>query len=225
MTTRVTIKSKTGSDIPGELAEPSGSDKAPSVVVVQEWWGVNDHIRDLTDRVAKEGFLVFAPDLYRGKATKDPTEASQLMNELDLMTAVQDVGAAVAYLKDHPRGNGKVGVMGFCMGGAVTLASACHLEGISAAVPFYGMPSADKVDYAKVTAPIMMHVAKRDEWVRVAKAEALDKEINDRGQSMVLHVYDADHAFVNDTRPEVYDKANAKLAWDRTMAFFRKHLA
>jgi carboxymethylenebutenolidase len=225
MTTRVTFKSKTGSEMSGELAEPSGSGKVPTVVLIQEWWGVNDHIRDLADRLAKEGFLVVAPDLYHGKTTKDATEAGKLMTELDTLAAVKDIAGAVAYLEAHPRGNGKVGVVGFCMGGALTLASACHVDGLSAVVPFYGIPPAEKVDYAKVTAPVMMHVAKRDEWVTVGKAEAIKKQLDDRGHPMELHVYDADHAFVNDTRPEVYSKDNAKRAWDQTTAFFKKHLA
>ncbi|MBN9163130.1 MAG: dienelactone hydrolase family protein, partial [Myxococcales bacterium] len=96
MTTRVTFKSKTGSDTSGELATPSGSDKAPAVVLIQEWWGVNDHIRDLADRLAAEGFLVVAPDLYHGKSTKDPAEAGKLMSELDAGAAVDDIAGAVA---------------------------------------------------------------------------------------------------------------------------------
>lgn len=225
MTTRVTFKSKAGRTVSGELATPSGSGKAASVVLIQEWWGVNDHIRDLTERLAAEGFLVVAPDLYHGKLTKDPTEAGKLMSELDTLAAVDDIAGAVAYLRAHARGNGKVGVTGFCMGGALSLAAASHIDGLSAVVPFYGIPPADKVDYATITAPILMHVAKRDEWVTVPKAQAVKKQLDDRGHPMQLEIYDADHAFMNDTRPEVYDKANAKLAWDRTVAFLKKHLA
>lgn len=224
MTTRVSFKSKSGSEVSGELAEPSGSDKAPAVVLLQEWWGLNDHIRSLVDRMAKEGFLVVAPDLYHGKVTKDPTEAGKLMSELDTMKAVDEIAGAVAYLKSHPRSNGKVGVMGFCMGGALSFASACHIEGLGAVVPFYGIPPADKVDYSKVTAPIMTHVAKNDEWVTVEKVEEIKKQLESRGHPIEVHVYDAQHAFVNDTRPEVYHAENAKLAWERTVAFFKKHL-
>jgi carboxymethylenebutenolidase len=224
MTTRVSFKSKTGGDASGELAEPSGSGKAPSVVLIQEWWGINDHVKDLTERLAKEGFLVVAPDLYHGKVTKDAAEAGKLMTELDTLNAVQEIAGAVAFLKEHPRGNGKVGVTGFCLGGALTLASACHIEGLSAAVSFYGIPPAEKVDYAKVTAPVMMHVAKKDDWVTPAKAEAVKKQLEDRKHPVELHLYDADHAFVNNTRPEVYDEKSAKVAWERTVAFFKKHL-
>lgn len=209
------------SGIEGELAEPSGSNKAPCLVLVQEWWGVNDHIRDLAQRFAKEGFVVLAPDLYHGTVTEDAGEASKLMTELDTLAAVKEIGAAVAHLKEHPRSNGKVGVTGFCMGGALTLASVSHLPDVAAGVAFYGIPPAEKVDYARITAPVMMHVGKRDNWVTPARAE----EVKAKVSSLELHVYDADHAFVNDTRPEVYDAASAKLAWDRTVAFFKKHLA
>lgn len=222
MTTRVTFQAKSGQKVEGELAEPAGSGKAGAVVLLQEWWGVNDHVRSLTDRLAKEGFLVLAPDLYHGKTTKDASEAGKMMTELDTMTAVDEIAGAVAFLKAHARANGKVGVTGFCMGGALTLASAAHIAGLSAAAPFYGLPPAEKVDYAKVTAPIQMHVAKNDEWVTVAKAEAVKAQIGDK---MELHVYDAQHAFVNDTRPEVHSPDNAKLAWGRMVAFFQKHLA
>lgn len=225
MTTRVTFESKTGSNISGELAEPSGSGNVPTIVLIQEWWGVNDHVRDLAGRLAKEGFLALAPDLYHGKTTKDAAEAEELMTALDTLAAIKDIAGAVAYLKNHPRGNGKVGVIGFCMGGALSFASACHIDGLSAVAPFYGIPPAEKVDYANVTAPIIAHFAKRDEWATVERAAAIKKRLDERGRTMELHVYDADHAFVNNTRPEVYDEASAKLAWERTMAFFEKHLS
>ncbi|MEZ4258242.1 MAG: dienelactone hydrolase family protein [Polyangiaceae bacterium] len=225
MTTRVDFKSRQGAPVQGELATPAGEGKAGAVVLVQEWWGVNDHIRSLVDRLAADGFVVLAPDLYHGKSTKDAAEAGAWMTELDTLTAVDEIAGAVGFLKEHARGNGKVAVMGFCMGGALSFASACHIDGLSAVVPFYGLPPAEKVDYAKVTAPILAHVAKQDEWVSVAKAEAVQKEITAGGAHMTLHVYDAQHAFVNDTRPEVYDAENAKLAWQRTVTFLKEHLS
>jgi carboxymethylenebutenolidase len=225
MISRVSFKSKNGGDVAGELAEPTGTGKVPTVVLIQEWWGVNGHIKDLAERMAKEGFLVVAPDLYHGKIAKNADEAGKMMTELDTLAAVKEIAGAVAFLKEHPRSNGKVGVMGFCMGGALSFASACHVEGLAAVAPFYGIPPAEKVDYAKVKAPIMTHVAKNDQWVTVEKAEAVKKQIESHGGAVELHVYDAEHAFVNDTRPEVHHPANAKLAWDRTVAFFKKHLS
>jgi carboxymethylenebutenolidase len=225
MTTRVTFRSKSGSETAGELAAPTGTDRVPCLVLIQEYWGVNDHIRSLVERMAKEGFLVIAPDLYHGKLAKDATEAGNLMAALDTADAVNDIAGSVAFLKEHARSNGKVGVLGFCLGGALSFASACHIEGLGAVVPFYGVPPAAKVDYAKVTAPIMAHFAKHDEWATVAKAEEIKQQLEAGGHTMELHVYDAKHAFVNDTRPEVHDPTQAKLAWDRTVAFFKTHLA
>jgi carboxymethylenebutenolidase len=225
MTKRVPFQSRKGDPISGELAEPAGDAKAPGVVLVQEWWGVNDHVRSLATRLADEGFLVVAPDLYHGKVTKDADEALRLMTALDTLTAVDEIAGAAAFLKAHPRGNGKAAVIGFCLGGALSFAAACHVEGLSAVVPFYGLPAADKVDFGKVTAPIMAHFARSDDWATVAKAEEIKKKLDDRGHPIELHVYDAQHAFMNDTRPEVYDERNAKLAWDRSVAFLKKHLA
>lgn len=229
MSTNVSFKGNGGSDVAdvsGALAEPSGTGKAPAIVLVQEYWGINGHIESLADRLASEGFLVVAPDLYHGKIAKDAAEAGQLMTALDTMQAMKEIGATAAFLKNHPRSNGKVGVVGFCLGGALSFAAACHVEGLSAVVPFYGVPPAEKVDYAKVTAPILAHFAKVDEWASVAKAEAIKAQIDASGKTtMQLEVYDAGHAFVNDTRPEAYDEKSAKLAWQRSVAFLKKHLA
>jgi carboxymethylenebutenolidase len=209
----------------GELAEPAGSGKASAVVLLQEWWGVNDHIRSLCDRLAKEGFLVFAPDLYNGKTTKTADEAAALATALDTRKAVEQIGGAVRYLREHPRCSGKIGATGFCLGGGLALATACHVPGIAAAVAFYGIPPADKVDYGKVTAHLQGHFAKKDSYVSPDRVEALKKALEAKGKSIELHMYDADHAFVNDTRPEVYSQENAKLAWGRAVGFFKKHLA
>lgn len=226
MTKRVQFKAKDGTEMEGELAEPSGSGKAPAVVLLQEYWGVNDHIRDLTTRLANEGFVVLAPDLYHGKTTKDPSEAGRLMMHMDTHKAVDEIHAAVEYLQKHARSTGKIGIVGFCMGGALTFASACILgDQISAAVPFYGVPPPDKVDYDKVTAPILAHFAKHDQWASPALAEKIKKKLEARNQTMELHVYDAEHAFVNDTRPDVYNSTAAKLAWERTVEFFKKNLS
>ena len=225
MTTKVTFTSKDGSKVSGELVEPSGTGKAPAVVLIQEWWGINEHIRSLAERLAKEGFLVVAPDLYHGKVAKDAAEAGTLMTALDTLQATREIAAAADFLKAHPRGNGKVGVIGFCMGGALSFAAACHVEGLSAIVPFYGTPPADKVDFARVTAPILAHFAKNDDWATVAKAEAIKQQLDAHGKPMTLEVYDAGHAFVNDTRPEAYDAPSAKLAWQRSVDFLKQNLA
>lgn len=224
MTTHVSFEAAGGGALTGELAVPAGDDRLPSVVLVQEYWGLNDHIRDLTERLAREGFLVLAPDLYHGKVTSDASEAAKLAGELDTLAAVKEIGGAAAFLRKHPRSNGKVGVMGFCLGGALAFAAACHVPGLAAVVPFYGVPPAAKVDYGKVTAAVSAHFAKKDQWATVEKAEAIQRELQGRGHPMTLHVYDAGHAFANDTRPEVYDEASAKLAWKRSVDFLRENL-
>jgi carboxymethylenebutenolidase len=226
MTTNVTFKGESASDVTGAMAEPSGSGKVPALVLVQEYWGINDHVKSLVDRFAAEGFLVVAPDLYHGTIAKDANEAGQLMGALDTLAAVKEIGATAAFLKEHARSNGKVGVIGFCLGGALSFAAACHVPGLAAVVPFYGVPPAEKVDYAKVTAPVLAHFAKVDQWATVEKAEAIKAQIQAAGKTtMHLEVYDAGHAFMNDARPEAYDEKSAKLAWQRSVDFLKKHLA
>ena len=224
MTIKVTFQARGGGDVAGELVESGGTGAGPSVVLIQEYWGINDHIRSIAERLAKEGFHVVAPDLYHGKVTKDPAEAGALSMALDTLQAVKEIAGAAAFLKARARSNGKVGVIGFCLGGALAFASACHVEGLSAIVPFYGIPPAEKVDYANVAAPILAHFAKNDQWATVAKAEAIKQQLEALGKPMTLEVYDAQHAFMNDTRPEAYDEKSAKLAWQRSIDFFNKHL-
>jgi carboxymethylenebutenolidase len=224
MTTKVCFKGDHDLEVSGVLAEPTGAN-APAVVLIQEYWGINDHVRSLATRLAREGFLVIVPDLYHGKVASTPSEAGALMTALDTRDAVREIGAAASYAKAHAGGNGKVGVVGFCLGGALAFAAACHVEGLSAVVPFYGVPPADKVDYTKVTAPVLAHFAKVDPWATVDKAEDIKRQIEAHGGSMQLQVYDAGHAFVNDTRPEAYDEPSAKLAWQRSVEFLKKHVA
>lgn len=221
----VSFMARGGGSVDGELAVPEGDGLVPTVVLIQEWWGLNDHIRSILQRLGEQGFLVLAPDLYHGKSTKDPEEAGKLMTALDTLKAVKEIGGAVDFLRSHERSNGRVGVMGFCMGGALSLASACHIEGLGAVVPFYGIPPAEKVDYSKVTAPILKHVGSRDAWVSPERAREVQQKIEAAGKtSMRLEIYEADHAFVNDTRPEVYNAEAATLAWTRSIEFLRENL-
>jgi carboxymethylenebutenolidase len=224
MATKVDFVAKSGAAASGELAAPEGSGKAPAIVLLQEYWGLNDHIRSLADRFAKAGFLTLAPDLYHGKITKNADEAAKLMQELDGKRAMDDIAGAVAFLASHPRSNGKVGVTGFCMGGAYALAATSAISSVAAAVSFYGIPPADRLDYTTMKAPILKHVARRDQWVTPERAEEIKKKVDAHHGSMRLELYDADHAFVNDTRPEVHAPEAAKLAWERTIAFFHEHL-
>lgn len=225
MTTKVSFKAKSGSDVSGAFAEPAGAEKAPALVVLQEYWGLNDHIKSLVDRFAKEGFLAVAPDLYHGKVTTDASEAAGLSKGLDTLKAVDEIAGAVAWLKTQGRSNGNVAVTGFCLGGALALATACHVPDIAAAVSFYGIPPEDKVDYSKVTAAVMMHVAERDQWVTTERASHVRDKIEAHGKHVELYVYVANHAFMNDTRPDVYSDYNAQVAWERTIEFLKKKCA
>jgi carboxymethylenebutenolidase len=205
----------------GELATPATNDKSGGVVLVQEYWGLNDHIRDIAGRLAGQGFRVLAPDLYHGTVTTSAEQAGKIMQSLDWPKALAEIIAAATHLRDHETSNGKVAVLGFCMGGALTFAAAANIPWLAAAVPFYGIPGEKLADYTKEKAPILAHFAKNDQWATVDKA----KDIQSKVPSMELHVYDAQHAFFNDTRPEVYSPNDAKAAWDRSIAFLKKHLS
>jgi carboxymethylenebutenolidase len=222
---KTTFKAQNGKDASGELREPGGSAKAPGVILVQEYWGLNDHIKSLADRLAAEGFVVLAPDLYHGTVTKDANEAGKLMTALDRAQAGGEVWGAVAALKEHPRCNGKVGIIGFCMGGSFSFAAAATVPGLSCAVPFYGIPDPTKIDLTKIAVPVQAHFSKTDQWAKPQLAEEVKKALDTKGVPMELHVYDAQHAFMNDTRPEVYSPENAKTAWSRAVSFLKKHLS
>jgi carboxymethylenebutenolidase len=224
MAERIQFQAKSGAAASGDLVMPEGGGKVPALVLIQEWWGVNDHIRAVAKRFADEGFLVLAVDLYHGEVTRDGAEAARLMQELDGKRAMDDIAGAVAYLAAHARSNGNVGVVGFCMGGAYSFAAASAVPEIKAAVPFYGIPPAERMDFARMKAPILTHVATKDQWVTEARAKQVIDAVNAHGGSAKMEVYEADHAFFNDTRPEVHVPEAAKLAFDRTLAFLRKHL-
>lgn len=224
MSERTSFPARNGNPTDGVLREPPGSGKAPALVLVQEYWGVNAHIVDLTERFAAEGFLVLAPDLYHGKLTKDPAEAGKLMTSLDRAQAVSDIAGAVAFLAKHPRCTGKVGITGFCLGGAYAFTAAALVPGLSAAVPFYGIPDATKVDLGAIAIPVQAHFSRTDPWAKPELAEGVKKALDAKHVPMELHVYDAQHAFMNDTRPEVHDAALAKVAWGRAVSFLKSNL-
>jgi carboxymethylenebutenolidase len=224
MATNVKFSSKAGAQLEGAFAEPGGSAKHGALVVVQEWFGINDHMKALCDRFAQAGFLALAPDLYHGKVVATADEAGKMMQALDKKKAVGEIGDAVAFLHGHGRANGKVAVTGFCLGGALTLAAAASIEGLSAAVPFYGIPDLPMEAYAKIKAPIQAHFAKKDDWAKASAAQEIQNKVRSGGGHMDLFVYDAGHAFMRSNDPHVYDAESARLAWDRAVEFLRKHL-
>lgn len=216
-TQRVTFPSSAG-EASGVLVTPDGTGKPPGVVVLQEWWGINEQIQAVAQRYAAAGFVAVVPDLYHGKLAKDADEAGALMKALDFGKAVQEIAGAVAYLRE--RSNGKVAVTGYCMGGALSFASAVNIRGLAAVVPFYGLPG--DLDWSKIDAPVQAHFATHDDWATVAGAQKIKDAVK---VPMELHVYDAQHAFCNERRPEVYNPEAAKQSWDRALAFLRAHTA
>jgi carboxymethylenebutenolidase len=214
-----------GGPCEGELGEPSGDGEVGGLVVIQEWHGINAEMKKKVQRFAGEGFLTLAPDLYHGKVAKDDHEAGQLMGALDWARALGDIAGAVKHLQESPRSNGKVGVLGFCLGGALAFATAATLPGLAAVVPFYGIPDTSKFDWSKVDAPILAHFAGHDDWASPDKARALARLIEAGGKSIELHVYEgAGHAFMRDTDPSKYHEPSAKKAWERTLAFLHQKL-
>lgn len=217
MSERVKIQASTG-ELSAVLVTPAGDAKAPGVVLLQEWWGINEQIQAAAQRWADAGFVTVVPDLYHGKLARTAEEAGRLMKALDFGKAVQEIGAAVAFLRAHPRSTGPVAVSGYCMGGALSFATAVNVRGLAAVVPYYGLPG--DLDWSKIDAPVQAHFARHDDWATVAGAEQIKAAVH---VPMELHVYDAQHAFCNERRPEVYSPDAARLAWDRTLAFVREH--
>jgi carboxymethylenebutenolidase len=194
----------------------------PAVVVIQEWWGLNDQICGVADRFARAGFNALAPDLYQGRVPQKPDEANHLMTGLDFPGAThEDIRGAAVHLRT---GGSKVGVMGFCMGGALTVAAAVHVPEASAAVCFYGIPPREFADPARIEIPFQAHFANLDDWCTPEAADALEQAMKGAGQSPDIHRYEANHGFFNERRADVYDADCAQLAWERMTGFLTRHL-
>lgn len=208
-----------GQSCPGYVVGDAG---APGVVLIQEWWGLNEQMKGLADRMAKAGFRALVPDLYRGKIAKDGDEANHMMGELDFVDAAeQDIQGAISFLREK---SSKVGVAGFCMGGALTLLSAVRVKGMDAGVCFYGIPPAAVADPKAIGIPLQCHFAKQDDWCTPAAVDALEADFKAGNVNYELFRYDAQHAFMNEKRPEVYDAACAAQAWDRAVDFLGRKL-
>jgi carboxymethylenebutenolidase len=212
----------------GYLAVPE-SGSGPGVIVIQEWWGLTEHISGIADRLAGEGFVALAPDLYGGTTTHDADEAGRLMTELPVDEAARDLGGAVDFLLAHDAVTSTtVGAVGFCMGGGfVLLLAAQQGEKVGAAVPFYGVGPAVPDTYTGLTAAVQGHYGEKDDFYPVDDARAQEQQIRtESGAQVEFHYYPAAHAFHNDTNAlGTYDAASAKQAWERTVAFLRTELA
>lgn len=225
VTSNVEFKTN-GETAQGYLAHPEGDGPFPGVIVVQEWWGLDDHIKDVARRFAAEGFAAFAPDLYHGKVTKEPDEAGKLMMALDMPKASKELAAAAEHLSQQPFINGRgIGATGFCMGGGLALTVACDSPHIKAAAPFYGM-NPDPIDkVANLKGPVRLSYAEHDDWVGAPVREAAEAALKEHGKDYEIHVYaGTSHAFFNDTRPDVYNKEAATDAWNKMLALFRANL-
>jgi carboxymethylenebutenolidase len=209
----------------GYLALPA-SGRGPGVVVIQEWWGLVDHIRDLCDRLAREGFTALAPDLYRGESTGDPGEAGRLMLELEIPRASSDLDAAVSALLGHTAVDGsRVGCIGFCMGGQLALAAGARNARIGAVVDCYGVHPKVDSDFDGMPAGGLGVFAENDEFVPAARVSELEEQIRAAGGRATFKVFvGAQLAFMNDSRPDVYDAATAAEAWNDILPFLRAEL-
>jgi carboxymethylenebutenolidase len=223
MTQTTKLAGSDGKELPGYLSEAPGGKARGAVLLIHEWWGLNEHIRDVADRLAREGFTVFAVDLYRGKVAKTAAEAQQFMGAMDWKQAAEDLQRATDALRQRSPGT-KIGVTGFCMGGAVSLFAAARDPQLAACVPFYGIPGEDRVDVTKIRAPVLGHFAQQDNWCSPDRVDALEKKLQGAHVPTEIHRYAAQHAFFNDTRPDVYSKQDADLAWKRTVEFFHAKL-
>lgn len=198
-------------------------DSAAAVLLIQEWWGITDHIRDIARRYANEGYLCLAPDLFRGKLAKNSEEAGQLMHALAIEDGMETIRQTIATAKAKYRLQ-KFGVTGYCMGGTFALRAACEINELSAAAPFYGdIPEDDVLKNLQV--PTLFIAGERDKWINPEKVNGLKEAARKYNLPVEVVSYDADHAFFNDTRPEVYDAEAAADAWRRVLDLFRKNLA
>ena len=226
----IEYKRSDGQSVNGYLAESADQSHAPGVVVIQEWWGLDSEVKAVADRLAKSGYRALVPDLYRGKLALEAKEAEHLMGDLNFSDAAgQDIRGAVQYLK--ATGSKKVAVTGFCMGGALTVLSACHVPELDGTVVWYGYPPLDYVDAKAITKPMMAHWASHDDFFAISGVDQLDTKLTEANIQHEFYRYDAKHAFANpkaDSRgmpPLQYNEAAANLAWERTMAFLKKNLA
>lgn len=217
-----------GQQIPGTnyyLAIPENS-LGMGVIVIQEWWGLVPHIKNITDRFAEAGFTALAPDLYQGETTTSPDEAQRMFMALNIEQTAKELEAAINYLLKHPSiVHKKLGVVGFCLGGQLALLAATVSDQIGAVVDFYGIHPNVHPNFSKLTAPVLGLFGEQDDFVPPAAVQQLEAQIQQAGGTIESHTYpNAGHAFFNDTRPEAYNLVAAEDAWDRTRAFLQQRL-
>lgn len=224
VTNMVDYEDSDGETLMGYLARPDGDEPRPAIVVLQEWWGLDEHIKDVTRRVAAEGYVALAPDLYKGVVATEPDEARKLVMELDMAEAVNEIQRAIGYLLEQSYVTGdQAGIVGFCMGGRLVLMTALQSENLGAAVAFYGSPI-EPAQAADFNAPLLGLYGSEDSGIPVDAVNAMGEALTDAGVENEIHLYDgAAHAFFNDTR-DSYNADAATDSWERTLSWFSSHL-
>jgi len=225
----IEFKRPDGQLLKGYLAEPSDKANAPGIVVIQEWWGLDDEVKAVADRFAKAGYRALVPDLYRGKLALEANEAEHLMGDLNFGDAAgQDIRGAVQYLK--ATGSAKVAVTGFCMGGALTILAACNVPELDCSIVWYGNPPLEFVNAGNINKPILGHWSVHDEFFPIAGVDQLEERLKQAGVNYEFHRYDTKHAFANPKseirglKPLEFNAEAAQLAWDRTIQFLQKNI-
>jgi carboxymethylenebutenolidase len=212
-----------GREVGVYIARPEGSEKTPAIIIIHEWWGLNPHIQNIAERYAREGFLAVATDLYNGKTTRDAQEASALMGNLKPEDGLASLRVVLGKLRSALEVT-SVGVTGFCMGGTFALLLACN-EKVEASAPFYGDVPVDTTLIGRLSCPLLFIGGEKDQWITVEKMKRLETALRQYSKDGEVRIYkDADHAFFNDTRPEVYNRKDAEDAWQHVIAFFNRHL-
>ena len=220
MAKMVDIRCPNGAAADGYLA--TAANPVGALVALQEWWGLNDQMREVANRFADSGYTTLVPDLYQGRVTQDPDEAGHLMEGLDWVGATeQEVAGAVALLKAS---HAKVAVMGFCMGGALTVIAGVNLADIDACVCYYGIPPREQADPARLAVPFQGHFANDDDWCTPSAVDELERQMTGLSLPWEVHRYDAKHGFFNHHEAKVYDEAACQLSMERTLAFLSDHL-
>jgi carboxymethylenebutenolidase len=226
MKTEMVSFATNGERADGFLARPDGEGPFAGVIVIQEWWGLNDNIKDIAQRFAAEGFAALAPDLYHGTVAKEPDEAMKAMMATDMNRASKELTKAADYLASQPYTQGRgIGATGFCMGGGLALTLACDSAQIKAVAPFYGVNPNPIDRVANLQGPVFAAYAEHDDWAGPAVREALEAALKQHGKQHEVKTYPGtQHAFFNDTRPDAYNETAAKDAWGKVLELFRANL-
>ncbi len=218
---QVSMQTGGGQKVIAALAMPSRT-PAPAVMLIHEWWGLNDQIMSVAADLGRQGYMALAIDLYNGQRTDDPEEARKLLEEVDPSRATDTVMSWIGALKNRPEATGKVGTVGWCFGGGWSL-NASIAAPVDATVVYYGKVDRPASQLARLQGPVLGHFAERDRWINTEMVSAFEAAMNEAGQPYQVHWYDADHGFANPTSGQ-YDGKDARLAWSRTLDFYRQNL-